>query len=345
MRLLALFLAAAAIPVVAAELPERIAFGSCAHQDRPQPMWETMIAQKPDLFLLIGDNIYGDTVDMDLLRAKYGKLGAQPGYQKLLSTCPLLATWDDHDFGRNDVGSDFPMKKESQQVFLNFFGVPLDSPRRTQEGVHSSAIYESTGRRLQVILLDTRYHRSKLRKIKAPEGLKGDVALPSEEPNATILGDLQWRWLEEQLRQPADVRIIASSIQVIPEEHRFEKWANFPRERERLFRLIGETKANGVIFISGDRHMAEISRLDAAASAAGYPIYDVTSSGLTHAGGGSGGELNRHRISASNYQKLNAGLIEIGWSDPDPEIRLSIIDLEGNRVLEQKLRLSELRAN
>src|SRR5829696_4582652 len=77
----------------------RIAFGSCANQDKPQPIWDKIVADKPDVFLFIGDIVYGDTKDMDVLRGKYKKLLDQPGYQKLLKTCPLMATWDDHDYG------------------------------------------------------------------------------------------------------------------------------------------------------------------------------------------------------------------------------------------------------
>jgi alkaline phosphatase D len=342
-RALLLALLVASSPAIAAEPPSRILFGSCAHQNKPQPIWDTIVAAKPDLFLLIGDNIYGDTNDMALLREKYELFGAQPGFQKLLATCPLLATWDDHDYGINDGGAEFPLKKESQQVFLNFFGVEANSPRRQQEGVYSARMFGERARRLQVILLDTRYFRSALL-LGEPEQLKGKKIrriMPNTAPDASVLGEAQWQWLEQQLREPAEVRIIASSIQVLPEDHRFEKWANFPNERDRLLRLIKTTKAAGVLFISGDRHMAEISRL--ASDAAGYPIYDVTSSGLTHAGGGAAGEANRHRISGTNFQQLNFGGIEIDWKADDPVIRLAIFDLAGAAVQEHQLRLSQLQ--
>ena len=106
------------------------AFGCCADQEKPQPIWEAIVAARPDVFLFIGDTVYADTTDMPTMRAAYAKLAALPGYQKLLRTCPVLATWDDHDYGRDDAGADYPRKKESQQIFLDFFGVPKDSPRR-----------------------------------------------------------------------------------------------------------------------------------------------------------------------------------------------------------------------
>src|SRR5438132_2719986 len=135
---------------------DRIAFGSCAHQDRPQPIWDAVVAARPDLFLFIGDTVYADTTDMQVMRATYARLAALPGYQKLLKTCPVLATWDDHDYGRNDAGAEYPKKDEAQAAFLDFFGVPKDSPRRKQEGVYHAEVFGPPGKRVQIILLDTR---------------------------------------------------------------------------------------------------------------------------------------------------------------------------------------------
>src|SRR5687768_7541935 len=185
----------------AAELLERIAFGSCAKQDKPQPIWEAVIATRPQLFLFLGDNIYGDTEDMGLLKKKWDLLGAQPGYQQLRATCPILATWDDHDLGKNDAGADYSKRHESQGLFLDFFGVPRESPRRRREGVYHAETFGDAGRRVQVILLDARYFRSPLKRGyergEPGEGYRG-VYVANEDPAATVLGETQWAWLEEQ---------------------------------------------------------------------------------------------------------------------------------------------------
>jgi alkaline phosphatase D len=328
----------------------RIAFGSCAKQDQPQPIWDAIVAQNPQLFLFIGDNIYGDSQDMNVLRAKYQQLGNQPGYQRLKQTCPILATWDDHDFGANDAGAEYPKRKESQQVFLDFFGVPADSPRRQQEGVYDAHVFGPPGKRVQVILLDTRYFRSPLKpgfKAGEPgEGYRGRYA-PNTDPHATILGDKQWAWLAEQLRVPAELRIIASSFQVIPDEHGSEIWGNFPLERKRLFQLLKDTHAQGVVFISGDRHLAEISKVDAGL---GYPLFDVTSSSLnapsgniTATGARWANEINSYRVGLTWFE-TNSGFVDIDWTAADPVIRLQVRDEKGNVVLQQRLRLSQLHA-
>ncbi len=317
----------------------RIAFGSCVHQDKAQPIWDTILATKPDTFLFLGDNIYGDTLDMDVLRKKYAKLAAVPGYQKLLKTCPVLATWDDHDYGWNDAGADYKMKVESQKIFLDFFRAPPDSPRRQREGIYFAQIFGPEGKRVQFIMLDTRYFRSPLQKRPKKVANEGPYEA-NTDPATTILGAAQWQWLEEQLKQPAELRIIGSSIQVVAEDHCWEKWMNFPHERERLFQLIRETKAVGVVFLSGDRHLAELSMMD---GNVGYPLYDLTSSGLNQAfKAWRRQEPNRHRVATMNFGD-NFGLITLDWERTDPRLSLQIRDLDGDVILQQKLALSNLQ--
>ena len=332
--------------------PARIAFGSCANQDKPQPIWDAVVATKPDYFLFLGDNIYADTRDMAVMQAKYELLGKQPGYQRLKRTCPILATWDDHDYGANDAGAEYPKKKESQQLFLDFFGVPKGDPRRRQEGVYNAQVFGPTGKQVQVILLDGRYFRSPLQKGyeagEPGEGRHGPYA-PNTDPTTTMLGEAQWRWLEQQLKAPAEVRLICSGIQVVPDEHGSEKWGNFPHERRRLFRLIRDTSAGGVIFLSGDRHLAEMSKLPADhPEGVGYPLFDVTSSSLNVPSGNFtkskvrfANEINSYRVGLT-YFDTNFGTVLIDWQAADPVIRLQIRDEKGEVVLQQRVKLSEL---
>ena len=316
----------------------RIAFGSCADQERPQPIWRAILAVRPQLFLFIGDNIYGDTEDMAEMRAKYRQLAAIPGFARLRRQVPILATWDDHDYGLNDGGADFAGRVASQNEFLDFWAVAHNSPRRIRAGVYDAGIFGPTGNRVQIILLDTRYHRSPLR--PRPEGMPGvGRYVPDDSPGKTMLGDEQWRWLEEQLRRPAEIRLVVSSIQVVAEDHGWEKWMNLPRERERLFSLVRTTGAKGVIFLSGDRHLAELSMMD---GGAGYPLYDLTASGLNNASPKwRPYEANRHRVATMN-EGDNFGLVEIDWQSSDPIVSLQIRDLSGEATLRTRVRLSTL---
>ncbi|HEU0301402.1 MAG TPA: alkaline phosphatase D family protein [Longimicrobium sp.] len=315
----------AAIPVGAEPL-SRIAFGSCSDENRPQPLWTPIVNRRPQLWIWLGDNVYADTADMAALREAYARARANPGYQALLAATPVIGTWDDHDFGKNDGGREWPAKAQAQQALLDFLDEPADTPRRRREGVYESYTYGPPGRQVKVILLDTRYHRD-----------------PRDTVNFTgdVLGEEQWTWLERELRgSTAQVHLVGSSIQVVPEEHRFEKWANFPAARERLFRLIGQTRAPGVVFISGDRHIAEISRVSD--TAAGYPVYDVTSSGLTHTWREDRPESNRHRL-GDKLVALNFGVLEIDWNASPVTLRFSIVDDREQVRLERTIPLSELQ--
>lgn len=327
----------------------RIAFGSCCDQRKPQHVWDAIVASRPDVFIMLGDNVYADTQDMALLRATYAQLGAVEGFRKLRAACPILATWDDHDYGKNDAGAELPSKRESQRVLLDFFGEPADSPRRTREGVYDARVFGPPGKRVQVILLDTRYFRSPLVKRdpnQPPVFGSPGFYTANTDPAATILGEAQWTWLAQQLQVEADVRIIGSSIQVISEEHGFEKWMNFPHERQRLFRLIRDTNAQGVILISGDKHYAEISKMDAGA---GYPLFEVTSSSLNRPRAYVF-ESNRHRLgwlsrffAGAVYYQANFGMITVDWLRPDPLITLEIFSDQGESAVRHEVALSVLR--
>ncbi len=347
-----MFTLAASLAQAGETLVSQFAFGSCARQNNPQPIWEAVVATQPAMFVLLGDNIYGDSQDISVLRAKYELLGKQPGYRKLKDACPILATWDDHDYGANDGGAEFPQRQASQQLFLDFFEAADDDPRRRRAGVYSSQVFGPAGKRVQVILLDTRYFRSPLKRgtpdAEPGEGIRG-IYVPNQDPAATVLGEAQWRWLREQLKVPAELRVIGSSIQVIATEQGFEKWENFPHERARLFALIRQTKASGVVLLSGDRHLAEISCLTADDPlGVGYPLYDVTSSSLnapsgnfTQAGTRFANEINSHRVGLT-YFDTNFGSISLDWEQADPVVRLRVHDEQGGVVLQQRVRLSEL---
>lgn len=321
---------APAAPAASVAPLSRIAFGSCNDEARPQPLWMPIVNQRPELWIWLGDNVYADTADPRALRRAYHHARSNPGYQALLSTARVIGTWDDHDYGLNDGGKEWRAKEDAQQALLDFLDEPADSPRRRRAGVYESYTYGPPGRQVKVILLDTRYHRDRYHRTELPVNATGDV-----------LGEEQWAWLERELaNSTAQVHLVGSSIQVVAEEHRFEKWANFPAARERLFRLIGRTRAPGVVFISGDRHIAEISRIDG--TAAGYPLYDITSSGLTHTWQGRWEEPNRHRL-GDNVIALNFGLLEIDWNARPATLRFTIHDDRQQVRLDRTIPLSELQ--
>lgn len=271
----------------------RIAFGSCNDTDRKNDLWDDILTLKPDLWIWGGDNIYADTDNMEELKSFYLAQKQIPGYQALLETTPVIGTWDDHDFGINDGGTEFKAKKGSQQEFLDFMGVPENSPRRKREGVYTSHTYTLPQGEVKVIILDTRYFRSAL--TRDPSGEKRFV--PNQYGEGTILGVSQWRWLEAELTDSdADFNILVSSVQLLSGMHGFETWGNFPHEVDRMADLVGSSGARGVIILSGDRHISEFSR--SYWESVPYPLIDFTSSGLTHSYKRFKGEPNPYRVGA-----------------------------------------------
>lgn len=324
-------------PIERSALPRRIAFGSCADQERPQPILEEVVRRNPELFIYLGDNIYGDTEDMGLLASKYLTLAARPEFDALRGHCTTLAIWDDHDYGANDAGIEYPRRADSREVFLDFWREPLDSPRRAHAGIYHAERFEQGGRSLQVILLDTRSFRD-------PLILNGEVPTPpfknQYRPNpkrrAALLGEAQWEWLEDRLEEPADLRVIATSIQFGHSYNGWESWTNVPGERRRMVNLIRDTSANGVVFISGDVHWGEINRQRAPGL---YPLYDVTASGINQDWDTI--EPSSRRVGPA-VAEHNVGWIEVDWDAPEPTVSLMTMDLTGairNRV---DLSLSDL---
>lgn len=314
----------------------RIAFGSCADQDKPQPLLRVASLLSPDAFIYLGDNIYGDSEVMDTLRAKYDRLAAKPEFQLLKQSTKLYAVWDDHDYGKNDAGRHYPFKEASKEIFMDFWEVPADSERREHPGIYGVEYIKKPGQLIQIILLDTRTFRDDLIPNKFEEkGHKNDYA-PNPSPDSTFLGEAQWKWLEQQLSEKADIRIIASSNQFSHSYNGWESWTNVPHERKRMLNLIKKTKANGVLFISGDVHWGEISKLKTKDL---YPIYDVTSSGITQDWYNI--EHNKNRVGKAIKQN-NIGLIIINTKRGKTKIDLQLYDNTRSTVVKNKIELKDI---
>jgi alkaline phosphatase D len=316
----------------------RIAFGSCIDQNKPQPLWGQIIADKPDLFVFGGDNVYASKQPFDITntQAAYATLAANEGFARLRSTVQHLAVWDDHDYGLNDGGATFPHKQASKDAFLNFWNIPVNDPRRSREGLYHSVSYGPLGQRVQVILLDNRTFLSPWKPTDLRNAAGKERYLPDTDANKTILGAAQWAWLEAQLRQPADVRIIVSGIQTLATGHGWESWSLLPVERQKLFDVIARTRANGVVFLSGDRHIGALYKETVGTP---YPLFEMTSSGMTHpwkdakeAGPNRVGEL---------FTELHYGTVELDWAART--VTLQLRDGAGKVRREQVVALADLK--
>jgi len=284
-----------------------LSFGSCNNQNIPNEMWREIVKNQPDVWVWGGDVIYSDTHDMAFMKQNYIQQKNDTAYQTFLKKVPVIGTWDDHDYGKNDGGKEYPEKDKVKELFLNFMDAPTNDVRRTRGGVYYSKTYTVKGKSVKIIVLDTRYFRSQL--TKDPTGVKRYI--PNADPKSTMLGNAQWDWLKQELdNSKADFNIIESSIQVLSYEHGFETWGNMPNEVAKLEKTIADSKAKGVILLSGDRHIAEISQTKVPSMT--YPLIDITSSGLTHSYSSYSGEPNKYRVSEV-VPKKNFGLLKFNF--------------------------------
>lgn len=319
--------------------PDTILFGSCAESAKQQPIWDAIVREQGELFLMLGDNIYADTRKAEVFDRKYAELAAQPGFRKAAAAMPMLGVWDDHDYGEDDVGREYPLKDVSRRKLLDFFAEPADSPRRTQDGgVYTARILGPEGRRVQIVLLDLRWNRTPLKKVDVLGRIEREAKnmgpyLPDEGAAAQLIGESQWQWLEAQLEQPAELRLIGHSVQALAEFTGWEAWANFPRERARLLALIDRLDVRNAVFLSGDTHWAELMH---DTTPGGREIWEMTSSGLTEEW--SRVSPNVHRV-GEPYPHANYGRIRIDWDASPLAVELSVHDVDGKMVISRRIEM------
>lgn len=322
---------------------QKILFGSCSHQDKAMPIFDAINKEQADLFIFLGDNIYGDTENMADMAAKYQRLAKIEGFQQLTTNTPTIAIWDDHDFGENDAGAEYPRKEQSRQLMLDFWHEPKNSPRYTRkDGIYTSYMYGAGQQKVQVILPDLRWNRAPLNAVSASvyhnerKSQNMGPYSPSKDPNASMLGEKQWQWLEQELQKPSAIKIIGSSLQLLPEFTGWESWANFPKDRQRLLTLINKHQVNGVVIISGDTHWGEMSKVSENLA---YPLWEVTSSGLTEEW--KQVSPNKHRVGKFTHH-VNYGEMLIDWQAADTKITLRLKDVVGAIIQEKVLTLAEI---
>ena len=345
-NLITLLVACLIFPVFSTQATvQKILFGSCSHQDKSMPILDAINKEAADLFIFLGDNVYGDTENMQALADKYKRLGNISGIKKLRQNSEIIAIWDDHDYGENDAGFEFPEKEASRKIMLDFWQEPKNSARYSRKsGIYTSYMYGVDKQKIHVILPDLRWNRDKLNHVskldytleRKPNNM-GPYS-PSIVKNASMLGEVQWQWLEEELKKPSSIKIIGSSLQLLPEFTGWESWANFPEDRNRLFSLIKKHKVNGVLIISGDTHWGEVSKVSTEVD---YPLWEVTSSGLTQEW--KNVSPNKHRVGAFT-NKVNYGELLIDWQLDDPTITLRLKNVEGSVFTQQVIKLSDISA-
>lgn len=312
-----------------------IAFGSCGNQWSDMRIFNKIRDQNPDLYIALGDNMYSDVQGWEnlpfypnLIELGYDMLFNKEPFKSFAKNVPIIATWDDHDYGLNNAGKNFPHKAFSKNLFMKYYQIPKDSPMRSRKGIYNSYYYGDEEHRVQIIMLDTRWFLD----VISPEPIT-----PTSDITKTILGSEQWAWLEEELKVPAKIRIIGSSTQFGVENNGWETWDNYPHEIEKFLEMIKRTQAEGLFFLSGDIHYAEINVREKEGL---YPIYDVTSSGLTHFHAPA--RKSKYRVGDA-YTNENFGMIRINWEAEPVEIKFEIYTKSGEVKISHPITLDDLK--
>jgi len=316
---------------------QRVLVASCINEELDLSPVQALVRESADLTLLIGDNVYGDLdstrhlvnneADLIELRESYADLAASAEFKALRKERPMMTTWDDHDYGVNDGGKDFPFKEFAERIYENYFA--SSEAVRSRPGVYESIIAGPEGQRLQIIMTDSRFFRSDLTH-SDEYGTKGkERYIPSAEPEQAMLGERQWIWLENELRKPADLRLLVSSIQIIPTVHGWEAWDKLPAERQRLFDLLKKTGASNTVFVSGDRHTAYLYKKEI--SGVGE-VRELTASSVNSvfAKDPVSDEVDSHQL-GKGYTFENYGMIDIDWANKT--VGLSVHGQDGSRKI------------
>ena len=270
----------------------RIALLGCIRQYQPVPALQSYVDARPDLSIWVGDNIYVDTQDKpELIAQGYEALARLPGFSQLRAMGQHIATWDDHDYGDNNAGAEYPLKAESTRLFTHFWGLQGQLPH-PNDGIYHDRIYEHGGQRLHVIMLDVRTHRDK------PDG------------NGDILGERQWQWLEGALKVKADLTLLVSGSQIfLDRESGSETWDQYPKSLDRLMLSIRQAKSERLVFITGDQHYGEVAKK---AGALDFDAIELQFAGLNQT---EEPEFNSYRDSPAAISVHSMGLIDVQWSD------------------------------
>ena len=237
----------------------RLMFASCAREDdATAEAWTGAAREGPDAVVLLGDTPYIDSTDLAFQRTRYAAFASFSPMVALLQSTPWYGTWDDHDFGLNDVDGRLDGKASSRRAFVEYHANP-------SYGDGSQGIYTKFRRGpVEVFLLDTRTFAA-------------TEASTFKRHSASLLGAAQWSWLFKELRaSTAPVKVLCCGMiwNGATRPGKLDHWGSYPHERDGLFRFIGEHKVEGVVLVGGDVHRSRVVS-HASEGLAGYDIMEL----------------------------------------------------------------------
>jgi alkaline phosphatase D len=302
----------------------QIVFGGCAgYAYWNERIWDTIKVYNPLAFLWMGDNVYINMPDYTkvLHHYTYYRRQSRSEFRGLVSTTSNYAIWDDHDAGTDDVwlgpykekpGWKMSLLENFKQNWINPFYGTDDWP---------GTYFNFTIGDVEFFMLDVRFYRTN----------------PFEE-KPTMLGPAQKAWLLGALKNSkAKFKVIASGVPWAFDAKADSKdtWNGFQEERKEIFDFLAESKINGVLLLSGDRHRTDIRKIDRENA---YTLYDWENCRLTNT---HVAPIEPGAIFAYNEKQL-FGIIKFDTTLPDPTVTFEPMSIDNEKLYQHKLKLSQL---
>ena len=317
--------------------------GSCSYFNEPEfdrpgtpygkdaSIFNTMAKENAAFMLWLGDAWYTREVDYYSnwglwYRASHDR--SVPELQDFLKSMPHFATWDDHDYGPNDIGKNYILKETSRTVFNSYFCNP--SAGENGQGIYTMTSWGDA----DIFLTDNRWWRS--------ADLLPDSVNGKPNPEKKMLGDQQMEWLKNSLLySTATFKIIVVGSQVLNPVSPFDKWRDFPAEYQELMDFLTDHKINGVLFLTGDRHHSEIIKVERPGT---YPLYDITVSPLTSGTHvfGAAEKNNPYRVFGLD-QHQNYGRFNFSGPRGSRKLMVEFLGVKGEKLGEWAITENELK--
>lgn len=316
--------------------------GSCAYFNQPETdrpgkpyggdstIFETMAKERSAFMLWLGDAWYTREVDYYSEWGLWNRAShdrAMPVLQNFLKAMPQLATWDDHDYGPNDIGSSYILKEASRKVFNSYFCNP--SSGENGQGIYTMTTWGDA----DIFITDDRWWRSADRTKDSVDG--------KPNPGKRMLGKQQMEWLKNSLLySSATFKIITVGSQVLNPVSPFDKWRDFPAEYDELMSFLKEYNVTGVLFLTGDRHHSEIIKVERPGT---YPLYDITVSPLTSGSHqfGDAEQNNPYRVFGL-AGKQNYGKFSFSGPWGNRKLTVEFLGIKGEKLGEWSVNQKEL---
>jgi alkaline phosphatase D len=316
-----------------------VAFGSCFYVndrfDRPGPPWgaefgilDAIAARAPDLMLWLGDNVYfrePEWTSAEGMSARYRAARTLPELRRLARATSHVAIWDDHDYGPNDADGSFTMKGAALEAFKRYWPNPSHGLPGVP-GVFGMVTYGD----VDFFLLDNRFHRYPNRYPPTPE--------------KAMLGRAQLEWLKQALvYSRAPFKIVVAGGQLWNKANRFEAFHNYPAEQSALADWLLGQRIPGVVFLSGDRHIGGLWRIERPGT---YPLYEFTSSPLTAGPVGNPSQEERENpdlVPGTLLAQRNFGMLRLSGPRNERVLTLEAYASDGKLLWQRSIAAAELR--